>query len=138
MEDTGKYGIIGHIGHDGSNPLDRLERYSDSKGNCAENLLYGEYTAREILIWLAIQDGVKSKGHRLNIMNPLFTRFGCHYGYHSTYHGQTVCVYASSEDMAKPFEKLECNFDMSAFLAEKVDFEDEPVGHAGYTQTEQC
>ena len=28
VEDTGKDGIIGHIGKDGSNPFDRLARYT--------------------------------------------------------------------------------------------------------------
>lgn len=78
VDDTGKDGILGHIGKDGSNPFDRLARYTNSKGNCAESLNYGENAPRDVLILLAIDDGVKSRGHRLNIMNPSFTRFGCH------------------------------------------------------------
>ena len=138
VEDTGNRGILGHVGHDGSTPFDRLERYTKAEGNCAESLNYGENSARDVILWLAIEDGVKSRGHRENIMNPVFTRFGCNQGYHSVYHGQTVCVYAGSEETAKPYGKLDYDFDMTAFLAESVDFEDEPSGHAGYTQTERC
>lgn len=71
-------------------------------------------------------------------MNPSFTRFGCHQGYHSEYHAQTVCNYAGSEETRRPFEKLDHGFDMAAFLAQKVDFEDEPSGHEGYTESSQC
>lgn len=138
VEDTGTSGVLGHIGKDGSNPFERLERYTKTKGNCAESLNYGENAPRDVLLLLAIDDGVESRGHRLNIMNPAFTRFGCHQGYHSDYHSQTVCVYAGSEETAKPFEKLDHGFDMTAFMAEKVEFENEPTGHDGYSQTSKC
>ena len=118
VEDTGLHGILGHIGHDGSNPFDRIARHTNAnKGNCAESLNFGENSPLEVLIWLAIDDGVKSRGHRLNIMNPTFTRFGCHQGYHSVYHSQTVCVYAGTEETSKPYGRLDYDFDMSAFLA---------------------
>lgn len=138
VEDTGMQGILGHIGKDGSNPFDRLERYTHVKGNCAESLNYGENAPRDVLLLLAIDDGVKSRGHRANIMNPAFSRFGCHQGYHSDYHCQTVCNYAGSEQLRQPYGKLDYDFDMAAFMAEKVDFENEPTGHDGYTQTSQC
>lgn len=47
-------------------------------------------------------------------------------------------MYAGSEDTAKPYDKLDHGFDMATFIAEKVDFEDEPSGHNGYTQSSEC
>jgi len=58
VEDTGTSGVLGHIGKDGSNPFDRLERYTKAKGNCAESLNYGENAPRDVLLMLAIDDGV--------------------------------------------------------------------------------
>lgn len=137
VEDTGMEGVLGHIGKDGSNPFDRLERYTKAKGNCAESLNYGDNAPKDVLLMLAIDDGVQSRGHRKNIMNPSFTRFGCHQGYHSAYHSQAVCVYSGTPEAARPFEKLDHDFDMTAFMAENVNFEDEPADHDGFTQTSQ-
>ena len=58
VEDTGMSGVLGHLGRDGSNPFDRLDRYTKVKGNCAESLNYGENSPKEVLLWLAIDDGV--------------------------------------------------------------------------------
>lgn len=79
-------GAMGHIGHDGSSPFDRLERHGPvSDGNCAESISYGQSDPKEVVIWLAIDDGVVSRGHRLNIMNPAHVAFGCHSGSHAVY-----------------------------------------------------
>ena len=86
VEDTGLQGLVGHIGSQGETPMDRVIRYangtSPDKICMAESLNYGENEAKEVLLWLAIDDGVESRGHRNNIMNPAFTKFGCHQGYH--------------------------------------------------------
>lgn len=64
VEDTGMPGVLGHIGKDGSNPSDRLERHTTVSGDSAESLNYGENEPRDVLLWLAIDDGVESRGHR--------------------------------------------------------------------------
>ena len=38
----------------------------------------------------------------------------------------------------KPFQKFDHGFDMATFIAEKVDFENEPSGNDGYQQSSQC
>lgn len=58
----------GHDGTDGSNQFTRMKRYGSYK-TAGENISYGSKSAREIVVTLLIDDGVKSRGHRKNIMN---------------------------------------------------------------------
>lgn len=59
----------GHTGTDGSDPFTRMKRYGSYTGTSGENVSYGSKSAREIVVSLLIDDGVKSRGHRKNIMN---------------------------------------------------------------------
>lgn len=68
----------GHDGTDGSNPFERMMRYG-SFTIAGENIDYGATSAREIVIALLIDDGVKNRGHRENIMNKSFTTVGVGY-----------------------------------------------------------
>ena len=48
---------------------DRIERYGEWNGMAAENIDYGAVTGLTIIMDLAIDDGVSSRGHRTNIFN---------------------------------------------------------------------
>ena len=87
--DQGRSGRTGHTGSDGSDPLTRIRRYVDSRG-AAENLAYGLYDAREIVVELIIDDGVASRGHRVNILNPSYSMVGVATGPHKSY--GVMCV----------------------------------------------
>jgi len=67
-EDTGRAGITGHVGTDGSTLSERVERHSRSHGPVAENCDYGRADALSIVLALLIDDGVPSRGHRKNIL----------------------------------------------------------------------
>ena len=67
---------IGHTGTDGSDPFQRMKRYGSYTGTAGENVSYGSNSAREIVVTLLIDDGVKSRGHRKNIMNKAFKTSG--------------------------------------------------------------
>ena len=67
MLDTGPGGVTGHTGTDGSQPKDRCERYVKVEGMSGENIDYGEKSPEMVIIALAIDDGVPSRGHRSNI-----------------------------------------------------------------------
>ena len=62
----------------------RIERYCDPKGS-GENLSFGHNDAKGILIQLIVDDGVPSRGHRLNIFNNTFNFMGCNTNMHKQY-----------------------------------------------------
>lgn len=90
MKDQQKNGGIGHIAHDGSTPQKRIEKFGTWDICSAEDITYGSFEARQIVIFLLIDDGVPDRSHRANILNPCFRFAGVSYGNHPTY--QSICV----------------------------------------------
>jgi uncharacterized protein YkwD len=89
-EDQGEAGSTGHTGGDGSSFEERIQRYGKWSGVTAENISYGSSTSRDVVCQLLIDDGVPSRGHRLNIMNRAYGYVGVAAASHSRY--ETVCV----------------------------------------------
>ena len=84
----------GHDGTDGSDPFTRMKRYGSYK-TAGENISYGSKSAREIVVTLLIDDGVKSRGHRKNIMNKDFKTTGVGFANkHKLYGCECVLDYA--------------------------------------------
>jgi uncharacterized protein YkwD len=83
-------GQLGHDGNDRSSPGDRIGRYGSWSTTWGENISYSRKTAREIVLALIIDDGVRSRGHRKNIFNPKFNYAGAAFGPHALY--RTVCT----------------------------------------------
>lgn len=90
MEDQQKYGGTGHISRKGANTQQRIEKYGEWNICSAENITYGSYDARQIVIFLLIDDGVPNRGHRENILNSCFQFAGVANGRHPSY--DTLCV----------------------------------------------
>ncbi len=88
--DQSKTGRTGHIGSDNSNLKTRIERYGKWKVRIAENIAYGNTSARQIIIFLLIDDNVKNRGHRVNLLHPDFKMIGVSTGAHPEY--LTMCV----------------------------------------------
>ena len=82
-------GAVGHYGGDGSDPGSRISRYGVVAQGWAENIAYGQRSARAIVVALIIDDGVRGRGHRRNIFNPNYNAAGAAYGPHARY--GTVC-----------------------------------------------
>lgn len=82
-------GRLGHGGSDGSNPGQRMGRYGMWGASWGENISYGKTTARDIVIQLIVDDGLRARKHRKNIFNPNFNYAGAGYGPHAVY--RTVC-----------------------------------------------
>lgn len=94
LEDQQKDGGIGHITRSGQNPLKRIEKYGNWDICSAEDITYGSFEARQIVIALLIDDGVPDRGHRKNILNPCFRFVGVAFGDHPTYRSMCVMDFA--------------------------------------------
>jgi len=90
VNDQQKNGGLGHITKNGSTPQKRIEKYGDWDICSAEDITYGSFEARQIVIFLLIDDGVPDRAHRKNILNPCFHFAGVSYGIHPTY--ESICV----------------------------------------------
>lgn len=76
VNDLAKTGQSGHRGSDGSLTEDRLNRYGSWSDSVGEDIVYRSRKAREDVIALIIDDGVKSRGHRKNIFKSDFHVIG--------------------------------------------------------------
>lgn len=90
QKDQQKTGRTGHIGNDGSNLRQRVEKYGKWQVRIGENIAYGNSSARQIVIFLLIDDGVKDRGHRATLLHPAFNLVGLACGLHPVY--ETMCV----------------------------------------------
>ncbi|WP_346854051.1 CAP domain-containing protein [uncultured Draconibacterium sp.] len=90
QKDQAKTGNTGHSGSDRSDLKIRIERYGTWQDRIAENIAYGNTSARQIVIFLLIDDGVKNRGHRTNLLHPAFKNVGIACGKHPVY--RTMCV----------------------------------------------
>lgn len=88
--DQAKTGRTGHIGNDKSGMRERIERHGKWLVRIAENISYGSNAARQIVIFLLIDDGVPNRGHRDNLLHPDFKSIGVSCGIHPRY--ETMCV----------------------------------------------
>jgi Cysteine-rich secretory protein family len=82
-------GAFGQAGSDHSNPGDRMNRHGTWSALWGENISYGKATARDVVIALILDDGLRSRKHRKNIFNPAFNYAGAVIGPHARY--GTVC-----------------------------------------------
>ncbi len=77
-------GSTGHNGRSGS-PADRVAHYGSWSTLWGENVSYGKRTARDIVLALIIDDGLRGRKHRKNIFNPTFSVAGAAFGPHARY-----------------------------------------------------
>ncbi len=95
VADQSKTGQTGHVGGDGSEPFERLERYGSWEGFSGENIAYGDDSAEMFVMQLIIDDGVPSRGHRENMFNDQFHYAGVAIGEHTVYRSMCVITYAT-------------------------------------------
>jgi uncharacterized protein YkwD len=84
-KDIGKAGVTGHTGTDKSTMTDRMGRHGKWQKTCGENIAFGPDDAREVVMQLIIDDGVASRGHRVNIYKKDFKVVGISTGAHKKY-----------------------------------------------------
>jgi uncharacterized protein YkwD len=85
----GPRGELGHGGAGGSSPSERMRRHGVTARATGENISYGS-AGLQIVIDLIVDDGVASRGHRRNILDPGFRAVGIAIGPHRRY--GTMCV----------------------------------------------
>ena len=96
VNDQSKTGKTGHIGSDKSDSKVRVERYGTWDIRIAENIAYGGKSARQVVIYLLIDDGVNDRGHRKNLLQPDFRMIGVSAGTHPVYNEMFVMDFAGS------------------------------------------
>jgi uncharacterized protein YkwD len=89
-------GETGHRGSGNSSPVDRIKNFGTFEGEYAENIHYGDCEPSFVVISLLIDDGVKSRGHRKNIIDPSFNLTGVAIGKHKTYGQMCTNTFATS------------------------------------------
>lgn len=121
--DIGPSGATGHIGKNGSQANERVEKYALWEGAFAENIDYGNDKAEDIVISLLVDDGVPERGHRLNILNPDLLNVGVAFASHKDLDYVCVIVFAQvvkekkieeKPQIVRPKEKAK-EFDPSEF-----------------------
>ena len=78
-------GAFGHAGSDRSDPGERMNRHGSWSTLWGENISYGKATARDVVMALIIDDGLRGRKHRKNIFNRAFHFAGAAVGPHARY-----------------------------------------------------
>ncbi len=82
-------GAIGDTGH--GDFIQRFQRVGTYMG-IAENLAYGNQTARDAVIQWIIDANIPTKGHRINIYNCSFDQLGVAKGPHNSIYRSMISV----------------------------------------------
>ena len=97
--DQAAHGGLGHVGSDGSHPMDRVERYGKVAGSVGEVATYGTFgdpgVPRRAVLALIVDDGVPDRGHRALIFDESFTLAGAAWGPHPIYTRMVAVDFAS-------------------------------------------
>jgi uncharacterized protein YkwD len=89
-KDQSTTGATGHAGSNGSTMEQRIDKYGKWHISAGENIDYGNADARKIVASLLIDDGVSSRGHRDNPLDPDYAFIGIGVGPHPVY--EYMCV----------------------------------------------
>ncbi len=93
--DDQQSGAMGHTGSDNSQPWERMNRYGVWQDEVAENIAYGGYSTRGVVIQLIVDDGVPGRQHRVNMFNPDYRFVGVACGTHARLHDMCVMDFAA-------------------------------------------
>lgn len=76
---------IGHRTPQGETFVERMRRFKIPYYCIAENIDYGNNSARNIILSLLIDDNYPSRAHRNNILNNFYNKVGVYWGSHKKY-----------------------------------------------------
>ena len=107
VNDIGPKGNLTHDSSDGKTLSERIERYLEWDSSCGESIEVGGKTGQDVILSLLVDDGLKNRGHRLNLFKPEFKYVGISSGYHRDYEVLTVINYVGGlRELGKPFHDL--------------------------------
>ena len=86
MEDSS----LGHTGKDGSDLAKRLGKFGFVGNMYAESLIQYVQNPREMVLTMLIDDGLKSRGNRKNILSSKFKQIGLAFGKDKK--GDSLCI----------------------------------------------
>ena len=81
---SGQRALVQHKGQDGSQPVDRIARHGINRTATAEVISFGPSRARDVVIELVIDEGVKDRGHRKILLDPELRYAGAACGPHES------------------------------------------------------
>jgi len=85
---------LGHTGKYGSTLTQRVAKFGRIGNRYAENIAYQSDTARDFVLTMIIDDGLKSRTHRKNILSRNFKLIGVAFGKGKNDMGLCVVVFA--------------------------------------------
>ncbi|HWM86312.1 MAG TPA: CAP domain-containing protein [Kofleriaceae bacterium] len=88
--EIGRAGTVDHSSRDGSEPHTRMERHGRIRGLSGENIGTGWGDSATMVMGLFIDDGVRGRGHRVNLLEPEYRVIGVGCARHRRF--GTVCV----------------------------------------------
>lgn len=95
VRDLVRYNVAGHYGKDGSDPSDRLSRYGTWGISNSENISYQHFeSARWHILQLLIDDGVRSRTHREELLDSESRVTGVSCAEHPSFPSVCVITYA--------------------------------------------
>jgi hypothetical protein len=92
-KDMGERGLSGPGGTDGTSATDRLKAVCNF-GKAFECMDFGFNNAQDIVVQLLIDDGVPTRGHRRNVMDPRYRLIGIKFYRHELWDWVTVINFA--------------------------------------------
>ena len=96
--DQGARGLVGHTGRDGSTSSSRANRHGQWRTRLTESIAYGPATGSDVVIDLIVDDGVRDRGHRRNLLDPAVRVAGIACGPHARYRMMCVILLAGGFD----------------------------------------
>ena len=97
VNDQGSTRDTGHQSSAGDSWNVRIANLRTDGHALGENLTYGVMGARDALLTLAINDGVRSRAHRLNIFNEDFQKIGLCKGDHAAFTNMVDVIFKGEE-----------------------------------------
>jgi uncharacterized protein YkwD len=124
--------LTGHENTNGEGLSERVEKIGGSTGSLAENLDYGLSSAKDVVLQLLIDAGIKNRGQRTNILSNSFQMMGAYSGPHAKWDTMSSIIYTwDFIDSPKDYALIESN--LEKFLAAPVEDFPNPSGYIRYT-----